>query len=977
MFFLVSLNRAHHHKREAVKDLLASGRLELVSGGWVMTDEANVQLYSMIDQMIEGHQWIKHHLNYTAKNYWSIDPFGHGSTMPYLLKLAGFGGATVQRIHHGWKERLAELQSSDFRWRQPWDVDGRTDLMTHNFPFDIYNIKHSCGPHSQVCLTFDFRKVRGEFTEYTQRAQPITQWNLHERAETLLGQYGRTASLFPHNVAMVLVGDDFRYDHAVEWDQQFTNYNRLIKYINDHPNYHAHIQFGTLGMYFDEVRKRMNGRRSSEENDVEIDGGEGGGASAEVDQLPVLTGDFFVYSDVFNEGRPAYWSGYYTTRPFYKSLGRELESILRSTEIVYTLALARARQQGQNRTVQILERDYQRMTSARQRMADFQHHDAITGTSKGFVMHDFGVRLYDGVQLATSTLTHAVQYLLTVHPRLVEERYESLSQHWPSFLYPPQDRPSFHTLPRPIILTVKPTVDVQLVLVNTLVHFRQELIKVIVQDKKVRVLDPDRRPVAFQFTPVWNYTAGPFQPLQSEVQLEFIAELPPLSFSVYTLRWDDDDDKEDNTAVTTIYNSGGRVDDFPDELPAPVLRETKAPSQLHIENDFFRAEFDPNTGLLSGLMSKKTNHRTKVGLSFQAYVSAQFHSGAYLFMPEPRQPVINVSDNAPYFGVVRGPLYSEVIIIYPNFLHHVVRLYHDVGSKNGWGQDASLLQKAGLYMETLVDYPPPPHFRETELFMRLTTDVDNGDVFYTDSNCFQMQRRVRLKNLGPETNYYPLTCMMYVQDTKQRMSLVVAHAHGGSSLENGWMEVMLERRSMYDDSRGLGEGVIDNRPTLSKFWLILEERLHNSEAISRPTLLSQHVSNALSNPPPLFAVDHRINPPELARKVYLLGRPFPCDVHLVNWRVLPVNSYFEFPSHNALLLLHRQGYSCDFLSRDPLQCPLSTDGRLSAKHRPRHVRISSLRRTSLTALESYEWVESMAHIVIRPMEISAWNTTFV
>jgi alpha-mannosidase II len=38
--------------------LLAENRLELLTAGWVMTDEANTHYYAMLDQLIEGNQWL-------------------------------------------------------------------------------------------------------------------------------------------------------------------------------------------------------------------------------------------------------------------------------------------------------------------------------------------------------------------------------------------------------------------------------------------------------------------------------------------------------------------------------------------------------------------------------------------------------------------------------------------------------------------------------------------------------------------------------------------------------------------------------------------------------------------------------------------------------------------------------------------------------------------------------------------------------
>ena len=105
------------------------------------------------------------------------------------------------------------------------------------------------------------------------------------------------------------------------WDSQYTNYKAIIDYINDHHDvYHTDIRFGTLSDYFDEVNARMK-----------------------EDDFTTLSGDFFVYSDIFSEGVPAYWSGYYSTRPFMKQLSRQLEANLRAAEILFTIGYQTAK----------------------------------------------------------------------------------------------------------------------------------------------------------------------------------------------------------------------------------------------------------------------------------------------------------------------------------------------------------------------------------------------------------------------------------------------------------------------------------------------------------------------------------------------------------------------------------------------------------------------------------------------------------
>ena len=344
---------AHATRKENLKKLVDEGRFEILTGGWVMTDEANVNLFAMIDQLVEGHQWLLNNLNYKPKSSWSVDPFGHGAAFPYILKASGLDSMVIMRIHYAWKEWFAKEQSGDFVWRQPWDLSGKDAILCHNFPYDIYSIKGSCGPQAQTCLQYNFANKPGQYSEYSGRTIPITKANIQERSETILEQWGKTGSLFPHNVVLVPLGDDFTYSSEGEWDAQYSNYNQIINYINSH-GYDADIKWGTLSDYFSAVRSRIT-------------------------KFDNLVGDFFVYSDVFSEGIPAYWSGYFSTRPFMKKLSRELEASLRSAEILFAWAYNQATKNENSAALTMFESTFQGLVKARRNLALFQHHDAITG----------------------------------------------------------------------------------------------------------------------------------------------------------------------------------------------------------------------------------------------------------------------------------------------------------------------------------------------------------------------------------------------------------------------------------------------------------------------------------------------------------------------------------------------------------------------------------------------------------------------
>lgn len=82
--------------------------------------------------------------------------------------------------------------------------------------------------------------------------------------------------------------------------------------------------------------------------------------------LPSLGGDFFSYADREDN----YWTGYFTSRPFHKYLGRVVEDRMRTVDLLFTLAKAVPDMSTAGRQMALAS-----MTAARRELGLFQHHD--------------------------------------------------------------------------------------------------------------------------------------------------------------------------------------------------------------------------------------------------------------------------------------------------------------------------------------------------------------------------------------------------------------------------------------------------------------------------------------------------------------------------------------------------------------------------------------------------------------------------
>ncbi|KAM9306213.1 alpha-mannosidase 2 isoform 2-T4 [Pholidichthys leucotaenia] len=709
-------NEIDEQKREMVKRLVEAGQLELVTAGWVMADEANSHYFALLDQLMEGHQWLHRHLGVAPSSGWAIDPFGHSPSMTYLLKGAGLSNMVIQRIHYAVKKHFAQQQTLEFLWRQSWDSSPRSDITCHMMPFYSYDVPHTCGPNPAVCCQFDFHRLPGRriFCPWKIPPQEITEQNVKERALLLLDQYRQKSRLFRSNVLLIPLGDDFRYVESSEWDAQFTNYQKLFNYFDQHPELSIKARFGTLADYFHALHRSMSSTGTT---------------------LPTLRGDFFTYADRDDH----YWSGYYTSRPFYKRLDRTLEATLRATEILFSLTLAEMRRfRGDGHLVEEFPvgKHFGRLMEGRRNLALFQHHDAVTGTARDPVVVDYGTRLFHSILSLRHVLQSCAHWLL-----LLDKNQYHHDQLKP-FLQMDDVIMAQDALPQkmPLALSDEPRT---LAVFNPVEQLQASIISVIVDSPDAQVVDAETgQPLAAQISAVW---VEPSRASTDSFQLSFVAELPPLSLVVYhvikaphgsTLR-----------SQYTIHHQGNQPAIQTEHFKISHPQGAEAEASLSLSNKHVEIWSSPETGLLQKLHLQSGLSR-EVRVQFLWYGTRtkknRDKSGAYLFLPGEEGAQLYTSPEPPLVRVSRGPIFSDITSHFPHFTH-TVRLFHLDGHA---GKSLEISNKVDIRSEM-----------NHELVMRLVSDVASGNRFYSDLNGFQtlFTRHEIPENtpLCPSPQYHP------------------------------------------------------------------------------------------------------------------------------------------------------------------------------------------------------------------------------
>ncbi|GMQ09529.1 hypothetical protein CsSME_00052869 [Camellia sinensis var. sinensis] len=486
----------------------------------------------------------------------------------------------------------------------------------------------------------------------------------------------------------------------------------------------------------------------------------------ENESWPLKTDDFFPYADRVN----AYWTGYFTSRPSLKRYVRVMSGY-------YLLARQLEFFRGRNKIGPTTD-------TLADALAIAQHHDAVTGTEKQHVADDYVTRLSIGYKESEELVAASLACMV-----------ESTSK---SGCRSPLTK--FQQCPL-LNISYCPATEIDLslgkklvvVVYNSLGWKRDDVVRIPVINGNVTVQDSNGTEIESQLLPlanaslgIRNYYAtayvGKSPSTTPRYWLAFTASVPPLGFSTYVI----------STA----------------ERAAPTLAMEMSYESMGSQNDTIavgpgnlKLTYSANEGTLTQYVNTRSLVKESIEQSYSyysAYDGSPQASGAYIFLPNGALPL--TSEGQIPLTVVRGPLLDEVHQRINSWIYQITRVYKE---------------KEHAEVEFTVGPIPIDDGVGKEIVTKVTTALKSNKTFYTDSNGRDFIERIRdyradwdlEVNQPVAGNYYPINLGIYMKDDSKEFSILVDRSVGGSSIVDGQLELMLHRRLLHDDSRGVAEAL--------------------------------------------------------------------------------------------------------------------------------------------------------------------------
>ncbi|CAM8986736.1 unnamed protein product [Rhodiola kirilowii] len=712
-----------------VKQLVNSGQLEFINGGMCMHDEAAPHYIDMIDQTTLGHRYIKEQFGVTPRIGWQIDPFGHAAVQAYLLSAeVGFDSMFFGRIDYQDRAKRKVEKTLEVVWRGSKSLSSSAEIFAGAFP---QNYEPPPGG-----LYFEVNDP----SPVIQDDMNLFDYNVQDRVNDFVSAAISQANITRTNHIMWTMGTDFKYQYANSWFRQM---DKFIHYVNLDGRVNA--LYSTPSIYTD-AKHAAN------------------------EQWPLKSEDYFPYADRPN----GYWTGYFSSRPAFKRFVRTLSGYYMAARQLEFLI-------GKSKTGPTTD-------SLADALAIAQHHDAVSGTEKQHVANDYATRLWIGYEEAANVVANALA-------RLVKSKsYVGRGTTTPKFQQCPLLNISYCP---PTEVHLSPRKKLIVVAYNSLGWKREGIIRIPVSDGNVVVHDSEGEKIESQLLPVVSahtelrhfHAKAYFGKTLTETPkywLAFMASVPPLGFSTYTLSSSSEGASASKSSVST-YN-------------------TNESFTVEVGHGNLKLKFSSSNGKPAQYINSRTSVDEYLEQSYTHYAGAIYNeteenpqaAGAYIFRPngttpiKPQEPV--------HLKVFRGSIIDEV--------HQKI---------NSWIYQINRLHKGSEHVEVEFIVGPVPIDDGTgkEVVTKISTEMKTNKTFFTDSSGRDFIKRIRdyrtdwnlEVNQPIAGNYYPINLGIYTKDKEHELSILVDRAVGGSSIEDGQVELMLHRRLLHDDGRGVDEAL--------------------------------------------------------------------------------------------------------------------------------------------------------------------------
>lgn len=556
---------------------------------------------------------------------------------------------------------------------------------------------------------------------------------------------------------------------------------------------------------------------------------------------PLKYDDFFPYADDATN----FWTGYFTSRPTLKLNVKKSSNFL---QIVRHLsAISDIADDNAEQSINELERA----------IGVLQHHDGVSGTEKQHVAEDYAQQLWIGTEKCLNVINSAINEIIKNKLKINNVKsnfiYCSLLNITECLQIENQEKINvlvYNPLPRDI----KTWINIPVIRAN---YDVMNLNTSILVESDYRMVYPETMKILERKS-------------KAVYNLLFSAEIPALGFSAFAL--------SENLSLRRSRSKLKKV------------RASWSEYGFELNNQFLALNFDVNGNLVE-IVNIKESLRTMVYQTYCIYKARirknrERPSGAYIFRPENDTPdCLSVES----FTIHNGNLFVEIHQVYNEYISQTIRIYENSTNAEFEWQVGPLdiTDKAGR-----------------EVIIKFDTDINTKGFFYTDSNGREILRRKRdfrptwnLTQTSPVSgNYYPINSKIFIRDepkphtksyskkTLRQLSLLTDRSQGGSSVYDGSVEIMLHRRTLYDDGLGVDEPL--NEMVFGKYGLVAKGLINLVfSSVEKSAQLHRDLQYHINNRPLiLFSLDSTNDYLKKLSGWKAFKTNFPSNVHLLTLR---------------------------------------------------------------------------------------------